>query len=71
MAACAVARDGRETGGVNEAAAGQGGMEAAPKKAFETLGISTLLPRLGRHIHSTLKVTAITAVMSFSIVRVS
>ena len=36
-----------------------------PRKALETLGISTLLPRLGRHIHSTLKVTTITAVMSF------
>ena len=42
-----------------------------PLKALETLGISTLLPRRCRHIHSTLKVTAITAVMSFSIVRVS
>ena len=42
-----------------------------PRKALETVGISTLLPRRCRHIHSTLKVTAITAVMSFSIVRVS
>lgn len=31
VATCAVARDGRETGGVNEAAAGQGGMETALK----------------------------------------
>ena len=42
-----------------------------PRKASETIGISTLLRRRCRHIHSTLKVTAITAVMSFSIVRVS
>ena len=42
-----------------------------PRKASETIGISTLLRRRFRHIHSTLKVTAITAVMSFSIVRVS
>ena len=42
-----------------------------PRKASETIGICTLLRRRCRHIHSTLKVTAITAVMSFSIVRVS